>query len=440
MFWPIPVLWRLRPNRPVALVLAVMGLVVVLAWLSVALPAVALPVAAAPRSKAVAAPGLPALGLAADALTVSGLSSGAYMAGQFQVAYSGSVAGAALLAGGPYGCARGAVTTAMYNCSCPANPDALQRWRNLLPGLGCAVLPPAVLAVYADAALAANRADIDDPRHLAAQRVWLFSGGHDEVVRPALVDAAEAFYRRQGVADARLHRERVADAGHGLPAPDAPVVCSRTATPYLNRCPGQDAAGELLAWLYGSQPTDALLPPLAPRAGGLRPFSQVPYRKAGVFDGLDDSGWLYVPAACEPGAAAAGATPTAAATAATPTTPTTAAEPRCRLHVVFHGCQQGQRAAGPGGRPIGRQFVDGAGYNRWAEANRIVLLYPQVLASSPARAGRTYQLNPEGCWDFWGYTDAQESLASPPQRYANRSAPQLRAVKAMVDALLRPVR
>ena len=431
MFRSIPVLWRQRPSRPVVLVLAVMLVVLLLAVLGVAQPAAAttLPsrvvgdtrpsrVVGDTRPSRVVVPGLPALGVAADGVTVSGLSSGAYMAGQFQVAFSGSVAGAALLAGGPYGCARGAVSTAMYNCSCPANPGALQRWRNLLPGLGCAVLPPAVLAVYSDAALAANSAGIDDPRHLAAQRVWLFSGGHDAVVRPALVDAAQAFYRRHGLADAHLHHQRVADAGHGLPAPDAPVLCSRTATPYLNRCPGQDAAGELLAWLYGVQPGQALLPALAPRAGGLRPFSQLPYRQAGVFDGLDDSGWLYVPAACEAGAVAIG-------------------QPGCRLHVVFHGCQQAQRASGPGGRPIGRQFVEGAGYNRWAEANRIVLLYPQVLASSAVRVGSTFALNPEGCWDFWGYTDTQAAWAGPQRRYALQSAPQLHAVKLMVDALMR---
>jgi poly(3-hydroxybutyrate) depolymerase len=133
-----------------------------------------------------------------------------------------------------------------------------------------------------------------------------------------------------------------------------------------------------------------------------------------MFDGLDDSGWLYVPAGCE----AAGAA--------------------CRLHVVFHGCAQGQRAAGPGGKPIARQFVSGAGYNRWAEANRIVVLYPQVLASQALRSGDSYRLNPEGCWDFWGYTDPDGALAGSQARYARRSAPQLRAVKAMVDALLRP--
>lgn len=312
----------------------------------------------------------------------------------------------------------------MYQCSCPANPDAAQRWRNAIPGAGCSLLSPGVLAVFADSALQANQGAVDDPARLARHRVWLFSGGQDKVVAPALVDAAEAFYRRHGVPAALLHHARVAAAGHGLPAPDAPVACRLTASPYLTRCPGLDAAGELLAWLHGATPGAPLVPPRAAPAAtasgklpaGLQRFSQRPYRQAGVFDGLDDSGWLYRPAACAPGQ---GGTP-------------------CRLHVVFHGCQQGQSAPGTGGQPIGAQFVVGAGYNRWAETNRIVLLYPQVKASTAARAGASYQLNPEGCWDFWGYTDPAESLGGPQRRFATRQAPQVRAVKAMVDALLRP--
>lgn len=39
-------------------------------------------------------------------------------------------------------------------------------------------------------------------------------------------------------------------------------------------------------------------------------------------------------------------------------------------------------------------FVKHAGYNGWAEANNIILLYPQTVSSdwNPA--------NPQGCWDW----------------------------------------
>ena len=44
-----------------------------------------------------------------------------------------------------------------------------------------------------------------------------------------------------------------------------------------------------------------------------------------------------------------------------------------RVHVVFHGCRQAAQA-------IKDQFVREAGYNRWAETNRIVILYPQAVS------------------------------------------------------------
>lgn len=379
---------------------------------------------------------LPALGLAAGGVTVSGLSSGGYMAGQFQIAFASQLAGAAVLAAGPYGCTRGQLSTAMRECACPAD---LSAWLHSVPaasGLGCRVPTAGELAVRAETALAVNRAHLDDPAHLARHRVWLMQAERDPVVAPPLVTAAAEFYRQAGVPAHALKLRPVPGAGHGQPQPGGPVACGSTASPYLTDCDGVDAAGELLAWLYA--PGGAgLADPVTPRAEGLRRFDQRPYRRAPAspgaggagaaahFDGLDDSGWLYVPAACEAGRSVRAARRSA---------------PACRLHVVFHGCAQGQGFAGPDGQPVGARFVAGAGYNRWAESNRLVVLYPQVRASTPppaaAARGQTFQLNPEGCWDFWGYTSPDEALTGAFRPYARRGAPQLAAVKRMVDALL----
>ena len=46
---------------------------------------------------------------------------------------------------------------------------------------------------------------------------------------------------------------------------------------------------------------------------------------------------------------------------------------------------------------ISDRFVTQAGYNEVAELNNIVILYPQAIAT-------TVPLNPQGCWDWWGYT------------------------------------
>ncbi|RYH05980.1 depolymerase, partial [Tropicimonas sp. IMCC6043] len=56
-------------------------------------------------SSAATADPLPTLNLDAQATTVSGLSSGAFMAVQLQVAFSTTIGGAGIVAGGPFGCA-----------------------------------------------------------------------------------------------------------------------------------------------------------------------------------------------------------------------------------------------------------------------------------------------------------------------------------------------
>ena len=59
----------------------------------------------ASRGRALAAEALPKLGADLAATSVSGLSSGAFMAGQIEVAHSKDIVGAGIVAGGPYACA-----------------------------------------------------------------------------------------------------------------------------------------------------------------------------------------------------------------------------------------------------------------------------------------------------------------------------------------------
>src|SRR4030095_9409186 len=86
----------------------------------------------------------------------------------------------------------------------------------------------------------------------------------------------------------------------------------------------------------------------------------------------------------------------------------------CRVHVAFHGCRQ-QPAR------IGDKFYVHAGYNRWADTNRIIVLYPQTINSDLPPV-----YHPRGCWDWWCYDDPD---------YAKQNGRQMRAVKAMLDRL-----
>ena len=303
---------------------------------------------------------LPALGADARNVTVSGVSSGGYMAVQLHVAHSATVAGAGVLAGGPYYCAQGSLWSASNNCTTPG------AWSPL----------PAVEALGAMVRALAHAQRIDPPRHLRGARVWLFTGRRDRTVYPEVVHALRRFYE--------LHRAEpllVADvaAGHGMVVADAGGACGASAAPFLNDC-DYDAAGELLGHLLG-----ALEPPSRP-AGRLLRFDQAPFGDMRALS-MDDEGFVYLPKACQ--------------------------SMPCRIHVALHGCRQNARA-------VGERFVRDAGYNRWAESNRLIVLYPQTIA-------RYFPVfNPRGCWDWWGYTGAD---------YHTRSAPQIRAIKAMLERL-----
>lgn len=359
--------------------------------------------------KAEVLPHLPSLALKADEVTVSGLSSGAYMAGQFGVAYSASLSGAAVLAGGPYGCSRGSVSTAMLGCSCPAEKPLMLSLLQAFPGMACTAFSPGVYEVFSERAVKGNRGAIDDPTHLERHRIYLLSGGQDHVVERNLVDAAGLLYRHLGVPEAQIHHEHLPKAGHAFPSLQATAACGVTKSPFINQCQ-VDTAGELLKWLH---PDLAAVTPVDADEGSLYQFSQRPYTAGSAFTSMDTTGWVYVPKACKGSSVG------------------------CRLHVAFHGCEQGQSFKGEGQGAYGLQFVKGAGYNRWAEAGRVVVLYPQVKPSTRGSFYQPYQFNPKGCWDFWGYTEKYAANNAGAPNFAKKSAPQMRAVKAMIDDLLK---
>ncbi len=354
----------------------------------------------APRSTAARLP--TGLGLDRGAVTVSGLSSGGFFAHQFHLAHSGLVTGAGIVAGGPYGCVETITnphwphppldwfSAALVACTHYSG----DRFWGLRPA------PPRVEDSLALVAEAWRRGDIDDPANLADDRVWLFLGDRDEIVPQTVAATLKGFYEALGVRGARLRVEPNdprRPANHGMPVDrflgDSRFPkrdCSEHQPPFVVEC-GRDAAELLLRHLYPEGFDGAAADPHA--AGTLAAFNQAEFsggRAAAA--SLSGVGYVYVPTACR-GAAAT-----------------------CRLHVAFHGCRQNVDARGSD--RAHDDFVRDAGYNRWAAANRIVVLYPQTTASA---------LNPNRCWDFWGYTGLD---------YRTRRGPQMRAVKAMVDRLL----
>ncbi|HEX5796249.1 MAG TPA: PHB depolymerase family esterase [Geminicoccaceae bacterium] len=317
--------------------------------------------AGTPLAGARAAEPLPALEVQLAASSVSGLSSGAYMAGQFHVAFSELLVGAGIVAGGPYDCAEGQLAVALNRC--------------MDTTLG--VPDPAQLHRKAETLAADGR--IDPLSGLQGDRVYLFAGTADETVAPAVVAQAVAFYRLAGLPEAAIAWVDELPAGHGFVTEDEGNACGVTESPFVNDC-DYDQAGALLEQVYGP-----LQPPAAALSGTLVAFDQTEFLPEATRHGMATTGFVYLPARCAEGAV-------------------------CRVHVAFHGCRQ---TAGL----VGNAFVDGAGYNRWADSNRLIVLYPQAHETP---------LNPNACWDWWGYDDPD---------YMTRSGRQMAAVRAMLARL-----
>ena len=320
---------------------------------------------AAPAAQA--ADALPKLHADASRTSVSGLSSGAFMAVQYGVAYSASVMGLGVVAGGPYNCA----------------------WVNVGGIQTCMSGTPSGDASWAGAQGFAALGQIDPVAGLARLKVYIFSGTKDQVVKPSAVKATRDFFKVAGVPAKELAFVDNLPAGHAFIAPAFGNTCATNAAPYIDHCPAKKGSTQpydqpyaILTQIYGP-----LKPPSDTLSATVQPFDQTEF--LGVTGSFDSAGFVYIPQACAADAS------------------------QCAVHVVFHGCKQGAQSVGP-------DVYASVGYNRWADTNQIIVLYPQVVTSQVNPA------NPEGCWDWWGYTGLDFQV---------RSGLQMTAIKAMVDRL-----
>ena len=328
-------------------------------------------------------------------VSVAGISSGAFMANQLHIAHSADIMGAAMIAGGLYGCAVQDVeldgvlalaAQAVGACmKVPFMLDDTATYRGRIEKL-------------------ASRGWIDSPSNVSRARIYFFTGSSDQVVNSETVEKAKALYDALGVPAGNIVFEDrsgpAAKAGHSWVSNDFGGACDANASPFIDDC-GYDQAGAELKAIYGED----LKPPAAAATGRIVAFDQkefVPGR-ATAANGLLDTGYLYVPKACEPGAA----------------------QP-CRLQVVLHGCKQSAEEL----RDV---FYTKIGVNEWADSNNLLVLYPQAHATTPAElppnlwADALIYANPEGCWNWWGYSDDRQ--------YLTKKGVQVLAIWKMVQRL-----
>lgn len=310
---------------------------------------------------------LPKLKIAPARTAVVGLSSGAYMATQAQLAYPELFPNAALVAGGPFGCAGGKLDVALGTC---------------MKG----VPTPDVAALVASARKRSATGEIGALKDLAHAHVYLLHGSADVLVAPAVAEAGAHFYEQlrdgtPGLEGMQVHDDGQRAFAHNLPVAAHGDDCDKSVTPYLGHC-GFDAAGEIFTQMFG-KPAHAA----TAARGELRRFDQDALRPGDADAFMASYGYVYLPPACLAG------------------------KP-CGVVVAFHGCKQNAEA-------VGESFVKEAGFNRWADVYDVAVLYPQTRASFAP-------LNPQACWDWWGYSGAD---------YDSRHGVQLRWLVNAVRAL-----
>ena len=288
-------------------------------------------------------------------ITLSGLSSGAYMAGQYHLAFAEQVEGVAMLAAGPVYCAQNSLGLALEHCFNKATsaPDMTAINNYLQEQQSTGKLAP-VTALKQD-------------------KAWIFHGSKDATVYPGLAVKLQQQYQQWLDTDnIRLINDK--PFGHTFPTDRTDLgSCDLSEPPYLASC-AYDAAGEFLTFLLGK-----LNPKSPSTTGQLLKLDQHELSPAAQ-NTLAQTGYLYIPTGCADGKS-------------------------CRLHVSFHGCKQNVDT-------VGDAYITGTGLNNYADTNQIVVFYPQTTASS------INPFNPNACWDWWGYTGADYATQNGKQLQA----------------------
>jgi hypothetical protein len=152
---------------------------------------------------------------------------------------------------------------------------------------------------------------------------------------------------------------------------------------------GFSGALDGLQWLLGSQIIKS--PYAGVKLQTLLQFNQTEFfaDSEGITErnDLDDVGFIYVPKACHKKSS------------------------YCLLHVYFHGWKVGREFVGSG-------HIVASGFLEVAEANGIIMVFPQALSSTE---------QPDGCWDIFGITGSF---------YATQLGAQVSVVKRMIDRIL----
>ena len=322
--------------------------------------------------------------------TISGQSAGGSMAMQHLVVYSGSVAGAMIAAGSPYGCGS---QHEMSNAQCMVGDFTQKITPKAAPNESLYYYTSYSYAdVFGGISLDKSveivkdrsvQGLIDDYRNLRSTPVLLFQGRSDTVVLPPVMLAVRDQLQQFVAPDKLLLRLNNTAAGHVWSIDRSHCACgpvdwSAAATSLCVNAQNchYDLTGDMLGLFFGAA---SLRPPAESesdeRIMWIRQWSYVSQPGRGVPFALADASasqlleWapIYVPAGC---------------------TRASAGGERCRLHVNYHGCMSPPADQCQLQSWAARlEWLKAIDINRYAETNGLIVLYPQTKDCWPWTAG-----------------------------------------------------
>ncbi len=287
------------------------------------------------------------------------------------VAFSASIKGAGIVAGGPYACVTGTTYTSCMQSNTPSITKSISNTKSW----------------------SGNK--IDDIANLAKQKVYMISGTVDTIIGPSVMNQLYKYYVTEGqfIPSSNVIFKKDLRAAHTFPTDFDSTgnnACGTGSSPYISNC-DFDGAGAILNHIYGT---------LKPRNNGTLTgtfieFDQGEFLPNARSNGMSLTAWMYVPKACTNGET-------------------------CKLHIAYHGCLQGYEK-------VGEKFVKNTGYNRWADTNNIIILYPQAVSTMMISNMDVLVPNMNGCWDWIGWYGNDFDV---------KSGKQLSATKKMIDRIV----
>lgn len=136
---------------------------------------------------------------------------------------------------------------------------------------------------------------INPVSNLQSRKIYMWTGTADTTVGPNVMSQLKTQLANFASA-ANVSYITTSGAAHTFPTDfDAAGdnSCSSSVSPYISNCQ-YDGAGAVLQWMYG---------PLNARNPGTLSGSIVSFSQTGEYgaSGMDTTGYLYVPRACQPG-------------------------------------------------------------------------------------------------------------------------------------------